>query len=74
MPFNSDEFYSYLTEEPLAPDYFRTVPCEGSTEENPHTSLVVSKSIAESSWCSECQIDKYHALKSKRSASIEGSN
>lgn len=68
MNIRYDEDNSYLLNNPVPADYFRSVPCTGSTEGNEHTALVVSKSARTEGTCYECMKEALKALKAKRGA------
>lgn len=50
-----DESNSYLLNNPVPEDFFRKVPCTGSSDGNEHTALVVSKSSLQVGTCYECK-------------------
>jgi hypothetical protein len=68
MNIRYDESFPYLTNNKVPEDFFRSVPCTGSTEGNEHTALVVSKSNLETGTCYECLKEALKALKAKRPA------
>ena len=68
MNVRYDESFPYLTNNPVPADFFRKVPCKGSTEGNEHTALVVSKSSSTEGTCWECMKEALKALKAKRPA------
>jgi len=68
MNIRYDESFPYLENNKVPADFFRKVPCRGSTEGNEHTALVVSKSSSITSTCYECAKEDLKALKAKRPA------
>lgn len=66
MNIRYDESHGYLDNTPVPEDFFRSVPCTGSTPGNQHQALVVSKSDRTEGVCWECQKEALKALRAKR--------